>query len=537
MRRLLLLAAASSLLAGSALADPLVWTSHGSVAEGSQFDAVRGPDDRVHLASSRYYQLDVDGTVLVDEGMADGHQGALDFPPAIAASLDGAVHLVTRHDGGFEEGNDIRYRRRSPAGSWDRDYLVGSRERRNYVVGAAKVGTRVVVAYTVAGSDVWGDVRLWEAGETSAMPLGDVGGIWRADTGLRLRSNGTRLFLASGKPDPGGAAYLLHATAEGDVAVTLASNTWTHQPGGGRRGFVDLQTDALGHAHLTYGSQHQAWYSRYDDAGQPVHTDVPIGSDLGDWHMSVGLSAVAASDDGQSVVAVMLQADGSQQASNSDLLWTYSLDGGATWAPQADLGVNTHGGEGRQLPRLVAIGDSFLLLYVDTAAGGISLMTMYVEHDEDGDGWTADQDCDDGDPAVHPDADEICDDGIDNDCDGLRDEDDPDCPDPVDDDDLADDDDSAVWPDDDDSAAWPDDDDAADDDDDSALPGIVQDCGCSSGAGGAATPVSALLVLAAGLLRRRGSCGSIRPRRASGSETSPCAGRSWSSPTDRAPSS
>lgn len=42
--------------------------------------------------------------------------------------------------------------------------------------------------------------------------------------------------------------------------------------------------------------------------------------------------------------------------------------------------------------------------------------------DDDGDGVTADDDCDDGDPSVTPDTTEICD-GIDNDCDELIDED------------------------------------------------------------------------------------------------------------------
>ncbi|MBO6934729.1 MAG: putative metal-binding motif-containing protein [Deltaproteobacteria bacterium] len=43
--------------------------------------------------------------------------------------------------------------------------------------------------------------------------------------------------------------------------------------------------------------------------------------------------------------------------------------------------------------------------------------------DEDGDGWTVDEDCDDTDPNVHPGASETeCPDGIDNDCDAVIDE-------------------------------------------------------------------------------------------------------------------
>ncbi|MBI4831288.1 MAG: putative metal-binding motif-containing protein [Candidatus Lindowbacteria bacterium] len=47
--------------------------------------------------------------------------------------------------------------------------------------------------------------------------------------------------------------------------------------------------------------------------------------------------------------------------------------------------------------------------------------------DADGDGYASDIDCDDSDPAVNPGAAEVCDDGIDNDCDGRVDSADSDC--------------------------------------------------------------------------------------------------------------
>ncbi|MDP7112350.1 MAG: putative metal-binding motif-containing protein [Myxococcota bacterium] len=61
--------------------------------------------------------------------------------------------------------------------------------------------------------------------------------------------------------------------------------------------------------------------------------------------------------------------------------------------------------------------------------------------DVDGDGVEGGEqgeDCDDEDAAIYPDAAEVCDDGVDNDCDGDTDADDGDCADPVGDDDTTD---------------------------------------------------------------------------------------------------
>ncbi len=153
--------------------------------------------------------------------------------------------------------------------------------------------------------------------------------------------------------------------------------------------------------------------------------------------------------------------------------------------------------------------------------------------DDDGDGYgdpaasqaaiaapadhvTNDEDCDDTEPGVHPGAAEICDDGLDNDCDGDADLADEDCEDIGDDDDSAgDDDDSAS---DDDDSAGDDDDSVGDDDDatgddDDATPGDDDDdvnqnppsCACRQ-AGHASSPGAAgLAVLPIVVLLRRRS--------------------------------
>lgn len=60
----------------------------------------------------------------------------------------------------------------------------------------------------------------------------------------------------------------------------------------------------------------------------------------------------------------------------------------------------------------------------ETSGNGGTSGNDEASSDDDGDGFTADLDCDDTDPAVNPDATEVCD-GADNNCDGLVDDDDP----------------------------------------------------------------------------------------------------------------
>ncbi|MDP6932510.1 MAG: MopE-related protein [Myxococcota bacterium] len=71
-----------------------------------------------------------------------------------------------------------------------------------------------------------------------------------------------------------------------------------------------------------------------------------------------------------------------------------------------------------------------LIPKISTAAPDSDALTdTALDHgpDTDGDGWPDDVDCQDGDATIYPNADEVCDDNLDNDCDELVDRKDSDC--------------------------------------------------------------------------------------------------------------
>lgn len=72
----------------------------------------------------------------------------------------------------------------------------------------------------------------------------------------------------------------------------------------------------------------------------------------------------------------------------------------------------------------ISIGRGMMMVVtpiVLAACYGVPQDSDWSKADEDGDGYTFETDCDDEDAAVNPDATEVCDDAIDNNCDGLTD--------------------------------------------------------------------------------------------------------------------
>jgi hypothetical protein len=239
---------------------------------------------------------------------------------------------------------------------------------------------QVVFFHSLGGKKVRGPLVFYDA-LIPEVPKGSVFGIWRGDNHARLRSGKDgRIFFASGLNDTDGKVFFSYANPDENFYNDLLANTLEHKLGEGIRvGFPSIYPDPAGNVHLSYGGQmNKVLYNRYNPNMEKLHEhDVNIFSNLGEWKMKMGLPVVAASGDGKIVLAITLSnPDGEEKIRNAAILYTYSLDGGINWSDPAALGRDTHGGEGRRLPGLVAIENDFYLFYYDNSTGQISCVVF-----------------------------------------------------------------------------------------------------------------------------------------------------------------
>ncbi|MBF0432990.1 MAG: hypothetical protein HQK83_17030 [Fibrobacteria bacterium] len=353
------------------------WEIQDEVVKGAQFDAIAGPDGKIHLIAEKYVQIDTSGSVVLTEAVADDKMTAMDFSPAIAAAPDSTVHILTRHGGSWSGGHDLKYRRRTADGEWDREHNVGVKVARNYTVGLAAVSADTVYATHGHLLSQMSDVRFWEISGGSSSEVGKLSGINRSDNNHRLRAYKNTIFFVCGNNNPVGDSHFSFGEAGPDFFSQIKSNLQKHTPGSDRRGFPDVYPDKDGNAHFTSGANEEIYYNQYDLSGnKKFDNDVKVMGNLGTWHLSIGLSAIASTDNGEVILAVGLGTNGSKTAEHSEILWSVSKDSGATWSAQTALGPKTEGGEGRLFPRIAVLNNKFFLFYYDEDKEGVYLATL-----------------------------------------------------------------------------------------------------------------------------------------------------------------
>lgn len=358
----------------------------GNLAYSWQFDAAIDAQGVLHLVADRYYRFDLSGALLsIEDEVQDQQQYNLAFPPSLALDPQGNANVLVRGAGDVAAGVDIHYRVRDTGGDWsllERNYSLGSPEPRNYVVAVAAVSDEIVYAHHgKATSGVQGDLVFWKLNDTSPEHLGNWSGVWRADLDTRMHTRNGKVYFASANmvssSSSANRVYFSLANANDNLLTELKANVRTHSAGSGRRGGPDLRVDQAGNAHLVYGAYQEVYYNRYRDNGSRIFAaDKRILNNLGSWYLNFGIASLGVSEDGSTLLVAGLKSDGTKLAHNSELLLTWSTDGGASWSEPLATGIFTHGGESRMRPRILTSGSRFHLVYFDWAHTGLALASV-----------------------------------------------------------------------------------------------------------------------------------------------------------------
>lgn len=351
------------------------------ICTGLNFD-VEIIGNKFCLISNKYYELDSTGTILsTDESVMDLGQNELDFGPAITISPDSTVHLITRGTGGKGNGFNLMYSMKSFGHEWQiKNRHVGNPVPRNYVVDIVASGDSAIYAHTREVIDVNSTIHFYvlKNGQCDSLGAFISPSFYRSDSDFRMKMYKDSIFLVSGYPWPDGSVFYMRGRLSYNLPEELESSRKTYKGGLRRKGQPDIAVDKLGTVHFTYGAEHTIYYSSAKQDMEIV-TNKPIMDRLGDWHLNLGLSALAASDDGKTIVAVGLKTDETKEATKSDILWTMSNDAGISWTSPKSIGVSTNAGEGRCRPRLLHSNGTFYLFYNDNSAKKISMAVLKPE--------------------------------------------------------------------------------------------------------------------------------------------------------------
>ncbi|MEA3478417.1 MAG: T9SS type A sorting domain-containing protein, partial [Bacteroidota bacterium] len=278
---------------------------------------------------------------------------------------------------------------RKKDGTWSvENSLVGNPSPRNYVVDIVPLDSgNALYAHTVQGpdGDLYGTIHFHMLDELSNESLGclerdDNLNLYRIDADFRMERYQDTLHVSTGKPDPDGYVYYMKAEIGSEMVRDLSGSVIGHWAGEGRRGMPDLRIDKAGNTFLTYGSYQSVVFVRYSNDGSDDIRDKPIMHDMGEWHLDLGLSATAASSEGDTLLVVGLLTNGTKEALNSALCYTYSVDGGENWVYPAEIpDMRTNGGEGRMRPRIKYYKSKFYVFY-NNISGGIAITTIDLKN-------------------------------------------------------------------------------------------------------------------------------------------------------------
>lgn len=363
-------------------AQPGEWVHFGEVMFGGNYDAAVLDDGNIFIFGSESRIIDERGDTLWQSDRGDNHMTWIDQVPAVGVDSYGGVHAISRVSGSAQGGFVLEYQYRPKDGEWGDPIQISDSVPRNYAVGVAGINEHLAyIAFSEQNTDnVWGIVNFAAVENGVVSRHGSIGG-FRIDNILDLRRAGNRLYLAFGNNSPNG--FSAYHTAEiqpsvSDTFEALEDSQIRFQPtatGQSRRGFPRLFGHEDGSVDMTMGSQigNTFWARSGTDGSLEASDFIQTFDDLGEWHLSVGVSAAATLPGTNVVMVAALPEDG-----RDDLVTKLSYDGGQTWGPEVPIASRIRGGEGRGRIQVLASGNTFYVGYPFRGPDGAMGMSRYT---------------------------------------------------------------------------------------------------------------------------------------------------------------
>lgn len=360
------------------------WTHFGTLMQGGNFDAAVTEEGTLFFFGSESRIVDQNGVTLWQDSRGDTPMTWISQAPAVSVDNKGGLHAVSRGEGNHSRGYELFYQYRPKNGVWGPAIQVSGKLPRNYCVGVA--GIDEDLAYVVFSEkhndNVWGRVNLAAVENGEVTRHGSTHG-FRIDNILDFRiAGGQYLYLAIGNNSPSGRTFY-HTTAvkstPGQTYDALKNSRQRFEPPSGRRGFPRLFPNTDGSVDMTMGSQTgNAFWARSGTDGSLSEDDfIRVFDDLGEWHLSIGISAAATLPGTETVLAAAVRSNG-EKSGQGPLVAKLSRDGGKSWQAEMKVADAVRAGEGRGRIKVMATGNSFFVAYPAPGEEGTVELSRYT---------------------------------------------------------------------------------------------------------------------------------------------------------------
>ncbi|MBD3289057.1 PKD domain-containing protein, partial [candidate division KSB1 bacterium] len=356
---------------------------HISSGDTPDFDIHRATGN-LHLLVMKngvtYIELNGRGQVLQEETVpgTSGEEGMMRFGASIAVDSHGYPHIGYRNYRGSNY-YDLYYIYKTETG-WSSPIKIADRVLRGYVVRLAIDGAdRVYYCHSSVTNTTTNtgpvNMHVYQNGQKlfNQNNIDQTRGDERYE--LDVSENGIVDLVAGdlSYPSEGGPVYYWRSSSPGEQLRYMGDQH--HTDARGANGSPDIFVDALNNTHICYGVELDRTigrkpslrYLRMENGSKIRDVRVTDDGELSDWKFGLGIGSVAASADGQTVVAAYTQTE------DGDLYTRISQDGGDTWGNREKLSAGWHSAETRNKHLIRANGNAFYLIY---PRDGIKLRIM-----------------------------------------------------------------------------------------------------------------------------------------------------------------